>query len=95
MVHASQPTCILFRSYKLISDSGYEKEITSVAVASQQVEVYSKVLKTAICKYLEEGVEDMQKNLKDIIVCIYLFGIVWAFVLIVLIQNHKGPVVSQ
>ncbi len=37
-------------------------------MASQQVEVYSKVLKTTISKYLEEGIEDMQKNLKDIIV---------------------------
>lgn len=56
---------------KLISDSGYEKEINSVAVASQQVEVFSKVLKTSITKLLEEGVEHEEKNLKEIIVSLH------------------------
>jgi hypothetical protein len=39
-----------------------------VAVASQQVEVFSKVLKTSIGKFVQEGVEMQHKNLKEIIV---------------------------
>jgi hypothetical protein len=42
-----------------------------VAVASQQVEVFSKVLKTSITKYVEEGIESKSKNLKEIIVRSY------------------------
>lgn len=51
---------------------GYEHEITSVAVASQQVEVFSKVLKTSIIKFIENGVENKEKNLKEIIVSLLI-----------------------
>lgn len=40
----------------------------SVAVASQQVEVFSKVFKTSISKFVQDGVEMQQKNLDEIIV---------------------------
>lgn len=53
---------------KLISDSGYEGEINNVAVASHQVEVFAKVFKTAVIKYIDEGIEQQQKNLKEIVV---------------------------
>ena len=53
---------------QLISDTGYESEINSVAVASQQVEVFSKVIKTSIGKFVQDGIENQHKNLKDIIV---------------------------
>jgi hypothetical protein len=56
----------------LISDSGYESEITSVAVASQQVEVFSKVLKTSIGKFVKHGIEKQHNNLNEIIVTIFL-----------------------
>lgn len=39
-----------------------------MAVASQQVEVFSKVLKTSIVKFVEEGIELQDKNLKEIVV---------------------------
>lgn len=55
----------------MVSDSGFEKEINSVAVASQQVEVFSKVLKTLIVKFIEDGIELQDKNLEEIIVRIY------------------------
>lgn len=38
----------------------------SVAVASQQVEVFSKVFKTSISKFVQDGVENQQKNLEEI-----------------------------
>lgn len=46
----------------------YVGEINSVVVASQQVEVFSKVFKTSITKFIKEGIELQPKNLKDIIV---------------------------
>ena len=63
------PNCLMLNfTIKLISDMGYEREITSVAVASQQVEVFSKVFKTSIAKLVQEPIESQQKNLHDIIV---------------------------
>ena len=44
----------------------------SVAVASQQVEVFAKVFKTSITKFVQDGVEMQQKNLNEIIVSIFL-----------------------
>jgi negative elongation factor C/D len=65
------PNCLMLNfTIKLISDSGFENEITSVAVASQQVEVYSKVLKTVITKYIKEC---DSKSLEDIIVRFLIF----------------------
>ncbi|CAF1011756.1 unnamed protein product [Brachionus calyciflorus] len=62
------PNCLMLNfTIKLISDSGYEKEINSVAVASQQVEVYSKVLKSSLVTFVKEGIELQDKNLQDII----------------------------
>ena len=66
--------------FKLISDSGYEREINSVAVASQQVEVFSKVFKTTITKLIEEGIQHEEKNMKEIIVSLRcLLFYVWVF----------------
>lgn len=64
------PNCLMLNfTIKLISDSGYEKEMMkdmSVTVASQQVEVFSKVFKTAISKFVQDGVEMQQANLDEI-----------------------------
>ena len=59
--------------FKLISDSGYENEISSVAVASQQVEVFSKVFKTSTAKFVKDGIEKQHSNLNNIIVINFLF----------------------
>lgn len=37
---------------KLISDAGFQSEITSISTAAQQIEVFSRVLKTSIVKFL-------------------------------------------
>ena len=45
----------------------------SVTVASQQVEVFSKVFKTAISKFVQDGVEMQQANLDEINVSVNFF----------------------
>lgn len=62
------PNCLMLNfTIKLISDSGYENEISSVAVASQQVEVFSKVFKTSTAKFVKDGIEKQHSNLNNII----------------------------
>jgi hypothetical protein len=43
----------------------------SVTVASQQVEVFAKVFKTSITKFVQDGVEMQLINLNEIIVNIF------------------------
>ncbi len=47
-------------SQQLISDAGFQGEITSISTAAQQLEVFARILRTAINNFLEHG-ED--KNL--------------------------------
>ncbi|CAB3367523.1 Hypothetical predicted protein [Cloeon dipterum] len=50
------PDCLLLNfTIKLISDAGYQGEITSISTAAQQIEVFSRVLKTAITSYLSNS----------------------------------------
>lgn len=37
---------------QLISDAGFQGEITSISTAAQQLEVFSRVLKTSITSFL-------------------------------------------
>lgn len=47
------PDCLMLNfTIKLISDAGFQSEITSISTAAQQIEVFSRVLKTAISKFL-------------------------------------------
>ncbi|KAG8172892.1 hypothetical protein JTE90_010654 [Oedothorax gibbosus] len=50
---------------KLISDAGYQGEITSISTASQQLEVFSRILKTSVGNILEGGEELLKKNLHE------------------------------
>ncbi|XP_035680299.1 negative elongation factor D-like [Branchiostoma floridae] len=62
------PECLMLNfTIKLISDAGYQGEITSVSTASQQVEVFSRVLRTSLTNLLEGGEEGLEKNLPEII----------------------------
>lgn len=64
------PDCLMLNfTIKLISDAGYQSEITSISTAAQQIEVYSRVLKTAINKFLTNP-DDVQKNIEECAVCI-------------------------
>ena len=50
---------------QLISDAGYQGEITSVSTACHQIEVFSRVLKTSACSFLEEGEQSIDNNLPE------------------------------
>uniref|UniRef100_A0A668AQN2 Negative elongation factor complex member C/D n=1 Tax=Myripristis murdjan TaxID=586833 RepID=A0A668AQN2_9TELE len=49
----------------LISDAGYQGEITSVSTACQQLEVFSRVLRTSLATLLDGGEENLEKNLPE------------------------------
>ncbi|EMP35813.1 Negative elongation factor D, partial [Chelonia mydas] len=50
---------------ELISDAGYQGEITSVSTACQQLEVFSRVLRTSLATILDGGEENLEKNLPE------------------------------
>ncbi|XP_020897834.1 negative elongation factor C/D [Exaiptasia diaphana] len=60
------PDCLMLNfTIKLISDAGYQGEITSVSTACHQIEVFSRVLKTSVTGFLEEGEVMMDTNLPE------------------------------
>lgn len=61
--------CFLY--CQLISDAGYQGEITSVSTACHQIEVFSRVLKTSACTFLEEGEQTIDNNLPEFSVSLY------------------------
>ncbi|CAH0547280.1 unnamed protein product [Brassicogethes aeneus] len=59
------PDCLMLNfTIKLISDAGFQGEITSISTAAQQLEVFSRVLKTSITSFLTNS-EDWQKYSKE------------------------------
>ncbi|XP_014242480.1 negative elongation factor D [Cimex lectularius] len=59
------PDCLMLNfTIKLISDAGFQGEITSISTAAQQIEVFSRVLKTAISGFLLTT-DDWQKNIDE------------------------------
>jgi len=50
-------------------DSGHEDEITSVTVAAQQVEVFTKVLMTTIQRTIDSEPDEWQRNIQELVVC--------------------------
>lgn len=60
------PDCMmLLFTIKLISDAGFQGEITSISTASQQLEVFARILKTLTSNILSEGEEDSEKNMTE------------------------------
>lgn len=55
----------VFLHWQLISDAGYQGEITSVSTACHQIEVFSRVLKTSASAFLEEGEQTIDNNLPE------------------------------
>lgn len=70
---------------QLISDAGYQGEITSVSTACQQLEVFSRVLRTSLATILDGGEENLEKNLPEFAVS-PLFLFMWGKVLFVPFQ---------
>lgn len=60
-----------FVCVQLISDAGYQGEITSVSTACQQLEVFSRVLRTSLAMLLDGGEENLEKNLPEFAVRLY------------------------
>lgn len=59
------PDCLMLNfTIKLISDAGFQSEITSISTAAQQIEVFSRVLKTAITKFLTNP-DDVQNSILE------------------------------
>lgn len=59
------PDCLMLNfTIKLISDAGFQGEITSISTAAQQIEVFSRVLKTAISGFLQSG-DDWQRSMRE------------------------------
>lgn len=60
------PDCLmLIFTIKLISDAGFQAEITSISTASQQLEVFARILKTSIMSILEGNESDVEKHLLE------------------------------
>nr|XP_012625884.1 negative elongation factor C/D isoform X5 [Microcebus murinus] len=66
----AHPDCLMLNfTVKLISDAGYQGEITSVSTACQQLEVFSRVLRTSLATILDGGEENLEKNLPEFACC--------------------------
>lgn len=60
------PDCMmLLFTIKLISDAGFQGEITSISTASQQLEVFARILKTLTTNILSGGEEDIEKHITE------------------------------
>ncbi|XP_048254735.1 negative elongation factor D-like [Haliotis cracherodii] len=60
------PDCLMLNfTIKLISDAGFQGEITSVSTACHQIEVFSRVLRTSISSFVEAGEDGLEKNLPE------------------------------
>uniref|UniRef100_A0A182J212 Negative elongation factor D n=1 Tax=Anopheles atroparvus TaxID=41427 RepID=A0A182J212_ANOAO len=92
------PDCLMLNfTIKLISDAGFQSEITSISTAAQQIEVFSRVLKTAIAKFLSHQ-EDWQGAIEECakMVCHGQHTYVYSQVLIqVLSQESKGGFIMK
>ncbi|XP_058823472.1 negative elongation factor D-like [Topomyia yanbarensis] len=92
------PDCLMLNfTIKLISDAGFQSEITSISTAAQQIEVFSRVLKTSIAKFLNHP-EDWQNAIHECakMVCHGQHTYVYSQVLIqVLSQEPKGGFIMK
>jgi len=88
------PDCLMLNCMiKLISDAGFQGEITSISTAAQQIEVFSRILKTSVTTYLTSSPEDLAKNLEECanMVCHGQHTYVYAQVLLsVLASESRG-----
>ncbi|RZB39808.1 negative elongation factor D [Asbolus verrucosus] len=87
------PDCLMLNfTIKLISDAGFQAEITSISTAAQQLEVFSRVLKTSIASFLTNP-EDWQNTSRECakMVCHGQHTYVYSQVIIhVLARESKG-----
>ncbi|CAB4057623.1 TH1L [Lepeophtheirus salmonis] len=95
------PDCLMLNfTIKLISDAGFQGEITSISTAAQQIEVFSRILKTSVITFLLSSADDVQRrrNMEECakMVCHGQHTYVYAQVLLsVLAHEPKGGHVIQ
>ncbi|XP_048576554.1 negative elongation factor D [Nematostella vectensis] len=94
------PECLMLNfTIKLISDAGHQAEITSVSTACHQIEVFSRVLKTSVEGFVEEGEMSLESNLPEFskMVCYGQHTYLYAQCLLNLVaqEPHAGAKVKR
>ena len=88
------PDCLMLNfTIKLISDAGFQGEITSISTAAQQIEVFSRILKNSIVTFLQSDEDNLTRNMSECakMVCHGQHTYVYAQVLLsVLAYENKG-----
>ena len=65
------PDCLMLKfTMKLISDAGYQSEITSASTASHQPEVFSGLVRNALLQVAAAKPTEVEEQLKDFNVCV-------------------------
>ncbi|KAF0290053.1 Negative elongation factor D [Amphibalanus amphitrite] len=60
------PDCMMLNfTIKLISDAGFQGEITSLSTASQQIEVFSRIVKTSITNILSRSDDETRRHMSE------------------------------
>ena len=64
------PDCLMLKfTIKLVSDAGFQSEITSASTAQHQPEVFSGLVKSALLQIASGRVTDVEEHLRDFKVC--------------------------
>ncbi|CAG4978934.1 unnamed protein product [Parnassius apollo] len=92
------PDCLMLNfTIKLISDAGFQGEITSISTAAQQIEVFSRVLKSAIVGFLQSS-DDWQNSVNECakMVCHGAHTYVYSQVIVhILSQEPRGGAIMK
>ncbi|XP_071544575.1 negative elongation factor D-like isoform X2 [Panulirus ornatus] len=88
------PECLMLNfTIKLISDAGFQGEITSISTAAQQIEVFSRILKTSTSNFLQSPEDTRHKAVVEFakMVCHGQHTYIYAQVMLqILSQEAKG-----
>jgi len=94
------PDCLMLNfTIKLISDAGFQGEITSISTAAQQIEVFSRILKTSVVTFLQSDEDQLGKNMTECakMICHGQHTYVYAQVLLSVLsyENKGGHIVKR
>ncbi len=94
------PDCLMLNfTIKLISDAGFQGEITSISTAAQQIEVFSRILKTSVITFLQSDEDSIASNMSECakMICHGQHTYVYAQVLLSVIsyENKGGHIIKR
>ena len=94
------PDCLMLNfTIKLISDAGFQGEITSISTAAQQIEVFSRIFKTSVVTFLASEEDQLGKNMTECakMICHGQHTYVYAQVLLSVLsyENKGGHVIKR